>query len=84
MGRLEPETECPIGAPVEYRTHGQQLADPVGPFVGEYPYRLGIGEAVPAGERVGGVQARAVARPQGHRDPALGPGSWHCRSAPPW
>ena len=84
VGRLEPEAEPPVGAAVEHGAQRQQLANPVGAFIGENPYRFGVGQAVAGGQGVGGVLAGAVARARAPRRCRPGPRRWRCRPGFPW
>jgi len=55
VGGLEAEPQLSVGGAIEGRPHRQQFADAVGPFLGQDPDRLRVGQAVAGGESVGGA-----------------------------
>src|SRR5919107_4415364 len=71
VGRFQSQPEPAFGAAIELGSQGQQFINPVGTFVCEDAYCLGIGQPVARGEGVRGMLAWAIPRSQGDGDTAL-------------
>ena len=73
VGGFEPESQLPVGAPIEDGAQGQELVNPVRAFTCEDADGLGIGQPVAGRHGVGRMLAGAVTGPERHGDAALGP-----------
>ena len=73
VGRLQPEPEPAVRAPIEPGPQGQKLVNPSRTFTCKDANGFGVGQAVAGGHGVGGVLAGAVSGSEGHGDAALGP-----------
>ncbi len=75
VGGFEPEPEPTVGPAVENSAQSQKLVNSVWAFTCEDSNGFGIGQAIAGRHGVGRMLARAVARPERHRNAALRPGA---------